>query len=72
MAGGKAKSSKGIRRLSPNRKTRYAKYALMRPWEERKIRRVMKNNNVTRSVATGMIRKPGKKAGKQKIARDGS
>lgn len=69
MASGKAKSSNGTRRLSGNRKMRYKRYETTRPWEERKIKNVMANNGVTRAVAMTMIRKPGKKAGKLKVAR---
>lgn len=66
MAKSKAKSSNGTRRLTGGRKARYARYALMRPWEERKIKNVMANNKVTRAEAMALIRKPGKKAGRLK------
>lgn len=69
MAKGGAKSSNGTRRLSGNRKARYARYSNVRPWEERKIKRIMRNNGVTRAVASTMVRKPGKKAGKLKERR---
>lgn len=69
MAAGKAKGSNGTRRLTGARKARYARYALLRPWEKRKIRNIMRHSKMTEAQASRLIRKPGKKAGRAKEAR---